>query len=227
MPDAVSTTTSQLGRRLAQARQGLEPVEPRHREVEQDQVGLQLARRVDRLARRRRPRPTTLKSCCVKQRRRAPSRVSGWSSTMRTRVAIALCPLSAGSLLPKRGKCGTTTVRLPVLALGRDPPVRPARGRARALRRVPEPAAPRYELPQVAARARHDGRARRRCSSPCSPGVRFSVEGRRLDLPALRRLLARRRLRPSLRDRARLGGQPLHRTEAWARIVGGGARLDR
>ena len=49
MPDAVSTTTSQSGRRLADPRQRLEPVEAGHREVEQDEVRLEPAAALDRL----------------------------------------------------------------------------------------------------------------------------------------------------------------------------------
>ena len=49
MPEAVRTTTSQPGRGLAEPRQRREAVEAGHREVEQDEVGLRLARARDRL----------------------------------------------------------------------------------------------------------------------------------------------------------------------------------
>ena len=74
-------------RRLAEARQRREPVHVRHREVEQDEVRLEPLRPRRSPRRRRRRAPTTSKPCAFRSDASA-SRVSGWSSTMRTRVGI-------------------------------------------------------------------------------------------------------------------------------------------
>ena len=49
MPDAVRTTTSQPGAAARRRGSAVEAVEPGHREVEQDEVGREPARRLDRL----------------------------------------------------------------------------------------------------------------------------------------------------------------------------------
>ena len=75
-----------LGRRgaLADLRQRRETVHAGHREVEEDDVRLQLRGRASMASAPSSASPTTSNPCCA-SRAESASRVSGWSSTMRTR----------------------------------------------------------------------------------------------------------------------------------------------
>ena len=103
----MSTTTSAVGRGLAELRQRLEPVDPGHREVEQDELRLQPRAPRSIASSPSDASPTTSKPCCASSAASA-SRVSGWSSTIR--MLVPRPPYRQRLLLPIRCTCAHENV---------------------------------------------------------------------------------------------------------------------
>ena len=214
-----------VGRGGAHARQRLEPAHPGHRQVEQDEVGLELARRARSPRRRRRPRRRR-GSRAARAAPTSAARVSGWSSTMSDAAAHA-------ALIGRRLRCRQEAMRASraqtYLAWVRDEIllVGAARGRLALLPRAARRSATPYALPEPAARsstrpsllvARDRLRARRTSASRSSGAASTSPAAPGSSSPRLTH--ARVRGRAGARRRRRRPGR------GWAgiggRLVGGG-----
>ena len=117
-----------VGRRRTHPRQRLEPAAAGHRQVEQDEVGLELARALDRLVRRRPPRRRRGTSAARAGRRAPPASADG---RRRRACGVPCAAYRQRAALPTRGICAPHARRY--LAWVRDELVLvgAARGRAR------------------------------------------------------------------------------------------------
>ena len=180
------------------------PVDARHPDVHQDDVGRARAGERDRLARRRRPRRRPRCPRLASRIMRKPPRTSAWSSASRTRIIIAPARAAAGPARGsrRRGRGPASSVppssaaRSRIPASPRPPPRRPRRARRAPSSRTSSSSAPSARSARVtSARLRA---ARGAACSSAPPGRSGRPTGRRR--PAARR---RRRPRGAARRRAR------------------------
>src|SRR5690242_19660496 len=162
--------------------------------------------------------PTTWNPCCSSSPERA-ERVKGWSSTRRMRSAIGLQLLSARGLLP---------TRLNVQKDGRD--VFQAflwgqtllfglLGASLAFFLAHRSLQTHWMLPELKLVLQTAGMIAAGIVALLA-GVRFGVEGRRLDLLLCTGFLAASASTLAFSIVPVLGGHPVHRAEGWAGVIG-------
>jgi signal transduction histidine kinase len=205
-----------VGRGLAQPRECTEPVQPRHREVEEDQIGVEAGGALDRLLAVR-SFADDVEAVLLEQpgQRRARQR-------MVVNEEDSLChrlqPLSAGGRLPTRVNVredGTDDFQAflwgQILLFG-------LLGASLALFLAHRSLHTHWALPELRL-VLQTAVALAAGIFAVLAGLRFSVEGRKLDLLLSTGFLIAGLSTFCFSIAPVLGGQPIHRSEAWAGVV--------